>query len=142
MDELNDFIAFSVSDPFASWFTVSGHFPKAFGAKTEHESRIFSTWSTLLIRGALTRLGSSARWQPYVLRAVRYHHDDLPDGSERLQGFYDAMAARPATKEILAMQAQEFPTSRQELFRDFGAAYDKMLNPGRMALSIMFGHDI
>jgi len=52
------------------------------------------------------------------------------------------MAARPPTKEILAMQAHEFPTSRQELFRDFGAAYDKMLKPGRMVLSAMFGHDV
>jgi glutathione S-transferase len=164
VDGLNDFIAFSVSGPFTSWFTVSGYFPTAFGVKTEHESRIFSTWSMLLIRGALTRLVSSARWQPFLLGQEPSLPDfhlfhilelsrtfsalfDIPtmnllDGDERLKGFYDAMAARPATKKILAEQAQEFPTSRQELFRDFGAAYDKVLKPGRIALSTMFGHDV
>lgn len=164
VDELNDFIAFSISGPFASWFTVSGYFPNAFGAKTEHESRIFSAWSMLLIRGALTRLGSTARWRPFLLGQAPYLADfqlfhilelsrtfsalfDIPtmnllDGDERLQGFYDAMAARPATQEILAAQAQEFPASKQELFKDFGAAYDKMLQPGRKLLSAMFGHDV
>jgi glutathione S-transferase len=164
VDELNDFIAFSISGPFASWFTVSGYFPKAFGAKTEHESRIFSTWSMLLVRGALARLGSSARWQPFLLGQAPCLPDfqlfhvlelsrtfsqllDIPtmnllDGDERMQRFHDAMAARPATKEILAAQAQEFPTSRQELFQDFGPAYDKMLKPGRKILSAMFGHDV
>ena len=40
------------------------------------------------------------------------------------------------------MRAQEFPVSRQELFQEFGTAYDKLLKPGRMPLSAMFGHDV
>lgn len=67
---------------------------------------------------------------------------NLLEGDESLQKFYDAMAARPFTKEILAAQAQEFPVTRQELFRDFGPAYDEMLKPGRAALRAMFGHDV
>jgi len=143
---------------------VSGYFPKAFGAKTEQESRIFSTWSMLMIRNALGRLGNGARLQPFVLgqepRLPDFHlfHIlevgrtfsalfDMPfmnllEGDESLRKFYDAMAARPSTKEILAAQAQEFPVTRQELFRDFGPAYDEMLKPARPALRAMFGHDV
>jgi glutathione S-transferase len=118
----------------------------------------------LMIRNALGRLRSSARMQPFVLGQEPYLPDfhlfhilelgrtfsalfDIPfmnllDGDESLQKFYDAMAARPPTKEILAAQAQEFPVTRQELFRDFGPAYDTMLKPGRTALRAMFGHDV
>jgi glutathione S-transferase len=164
VDALNDFITFSIAGPFFNWVVVSGYFPKAFGAKTEQESQIFSTWSMLMVRSALGRLSSSARVQPFVLGQEPYLPDfhlfhileagrtvsalfDIPfmnllEGDERLQKFYDAMAARPFTKEILAAQAQEFPVTRQELFRDFGPAYDNMLKPARAALRAMFGHDV
>lgn len=164
VDELNDFITFSISGPFASWFMVSGYFPQAFGAKTEHESKIFGAWSMLLIRGTLARLGHSARWQPYLLGHEPCLADfqlfyvlelsktfaelfDLPtmnllDGDERLQRFYGAMSGRPATSDILAAKAQELPISRRELFEEFGPAYDKMLKPGRKMLSAVFGHEV
>ena len=85
-----------------------------------------------------------------LLKLRRFHgntflpggDEDLLEGDERLQKFYDAMAARASTKEILAAQAQEFPVTRQELFRDFGPAYEKMLKPGRAALRALFGHDV
>jgi glutathione S-transferase len=164
VDALNDFITFSISGPFFSWFVVSGYFPKAFGVKTERESQIFSTWSMLMLRGALERFASSARLRPFVLGQEPCLPDfhlfhilelsrtfsalfDIPfmnllEGDESLRKFYDAMAARPVTKEILAAQAQEFPVTREELFRDFGAAYGKMLTPGRALLRAMFGHDV
>jgi glutathione S-transferase len=164
VDALNDFITFSISGPFFNWFVISGYFPKAFGAKTDQESQIFSTWSMLMIRGSLGRLSSSAQWQPFVLGREPSLPDfhlfhilelartfsalfDIPfmnllEGDEGLQKFYDAMAARPFTKEILAAQAQEFPITRQELFRVFGRAYDEMLKPGKAALRAMFGHDV
>lgn len=163
VDEMNDFITFSISGPFANWFMVSGYFPKAFGAKTEHESRVFSAWSGLLIRGTLARLGS-ARWQPFLLGPEPCLPDfqlfyvlelsqtfstlfDLPAmnllaGDERLQRFYDAMAARPVTSGILAAKAQELPISSRELFEEFGTAYDRMLKPGRKTLSAVFGHEV
>ena len=164
VDELNDFITFSISGPFASWFTVSGYFPKAFGAKTEHESKVFGAWSMLLVRGALARLGASARWQPFLLGEEPCLPDfqlfhilevsrtfstllDLPtmnllDGDARLQRFHDTMAARPATAEILTAQAQELPVSRRELFEEFGTAYGRMLAPGKALLGALFGHEV
>jgi glutathione S-transferase len=164
VDELNDFITFSISGPFASWFMVSGYFPQAFAARTEQESRIFGTWSSLLIRGTLARLGASARWQPYLLGREPCLADfqlfyvlevsqtfatlfnlppmNLVAGDERLQRFYDAMSARPATAEILAAKAQELPTSRRELFEEFGPAYDRILKPGRKMLGAAFGHEV
>jgi glutathione S-transferase len=164
VDALNDFITFSISGPFFNWFVVSCYFPRAFGLKTEHESRVFSTWSTLMVRGALARLDGSVRMQPFLLGQRPYVPDfhlfhileagrtlsalfDIPfinllEGDERLQNFYDAMATRPFTREILAAQAQEFPVTQKELFRDFGPAYDNMLKPMRVALRAMFGHDV
>ena len=164
VDALNDFITFSISGPFFNWLVVTAYFPRAFGVKTEHESQIFSTWSMVMIKGALARLGRSARMQPFVLGQEPYLPDfhlfhileagrtvsalfDIPfmnllEGDERLQKFYDAMAARPFTKEILAAQAQELPVTRQELFRDFGPAYDNNVKPARVALRAMFGHDV
>jgi hypothetical protein len=67
---------------------------------------------------------------------------NLLEGDESLQKFYEAMAARPSTKEILDAQARAFPVTRQELFRDFGPAYDRTLKLGRAALRTMFGHDV
>jgi len=67
---------------------------------------------------------------------------NLLEGEERLPKFYDAMAARLFTNEILAAHVQELPVTRQELFRDFGPAYDNMLTPFRVALRAMFGHDV
>jgi glutathione S-transferase len=164
VDALNDFITFSISGPFFNWFVVSGYYPKAFGVKTEQESQIFSTWSMLMIRGALMRLSSSAHMPPFLLGQEPCLPDfhlfhllelgktfsalfdiplmDLLASDEGLQKFYDTMAARPSTKEILAAQAQEFPMTRQELFRDFGPAYDEMLKPARAVLRAMFGHDV
>jgi glutathione S-transferase len=116
VDALSDFIMFSISGPFFNWVVVSGYFPKAFGAKTEQESQIFGTWSMLMVRSALDRLSSSARVQPFVLGQAPYLPDfhlfhileagrtvsalfDIPfmnllEGDDRLQKFYDAMAAR------------------------------------------------
>jgi glutathione S-transferase len=164
IDTLNDFITFSISGPFFNWLVVSAYFPSAFGIKTERESEIFSTWSMLMLKGALERLGKSARWQPFVLGQKPYLPDfhlfhileagrtvsalfDMPfmnllGGDERLQKFHDAMAARPFTKEILAAQVQELPVTRQELFRDFGPACDNMLTRIRPALRALFGHDV
>jgi glutathione S-transferase len=164
VDALNDFITFSISGPFFNWFVVSGYFPRAFGIKAEHESQIFSTWSRLMIRGALARLGGSVRARQFLLGQGPYLPDfhlfhilelgrtfsalfeipfmNLLEGDERLQNFYDVMAARPFTKEILAAQAQEFPVTEQELFRDFGPAYDNMLKPTRGVLRAMFGHEV
>lgn len=164
VDALNDFITFSISGPFFNWFVVSGYYPKAFGAKTEHESQIFSTWSMLTIRGALARLASGARVQPFLLGPEPCLPDfhlfhilelgrtfsalfDIPfmnllETDERLRKLYDAMAARPATVAILAAQAQELPVTRQELFRDFGPAYDEMLKPAKVALRALFGHEV
>jgi len=118
----------------------------------------------LMIKLALGRLGRSVGLQPSMLGQEPYLPDfhlfhileagrtasalfDIPfmnllEGDERLQKFYDAMAERPFTKEILAAQVQELPIARQELFRDFGPAYDNMLTPARVALRAMFGHDV
>ena len=163
VDALNDFITFSISGPFFNWFVVSGYDPRRWGedragvpdlqhvADADDEKRAGAS-------------SSSARLQPFVLGQEPYLPDfhlfhilelgrtfsalfDIPfmnllEGNKSLQKFYDAMAARPFTKEILAAQAQEFPVTRQELFRDLGALTTRCWKPGRVALRAMFGHDV
>ena len=67
---------------------------------------------------------------------------DLASGHETLQRFYDAMAERPSTKEILEPKAQELPLTRCEIFEEFGKAYEGMLREGKQALEAMFGHEV
>ena len=124
----------------------------------------FPSGDTGIYIDQVARLGHSARWQPYllghepsladfqlfyVLELSKTFADlfgqptmNLLDGDERLQRFYGAMSARPATSDILAAKAQELPISRRELFEEFGLAYDKMLKPGRKMLSAVFGHEV
>lgn len=164
IDTLNDYITFSLSGPFFNWFFVGGYFPKALGFQTERESGVFSAWSVLMIKSALARLVGRSRLQPFLLSQEPYLPDfhlfhvlelsrtfaelfeipfmNLLEGNKELSRFYQAMAERPVTQAILAMQAQEFPVSRRELLEEFATTYAQLLKPARGALSAMFGHEV
>ncbi len=162
IDAKNDFITFSLGGPFFNWFVFGAYFPRAFGLKTEHESQLFSLCSLYMIKGALGRLIEGSTMAPFVLGERPCLPDfqlfhmlevgktfsklfDMPslnlvEGDERLQRFYDAMAALASTTDILAAQASELETTTHELFEEFGEAYRNTLS--RNVLSAMFGHEV
>ena len=164
IDGVSDFITFSISGPFFNWLVVGGYFPNAFKYKTEAESATFSHWSMLMIGDALTRLLGGAKMEPYLfgseltLPDINLFHIlalgktltelfdmpmiDIASGNPQLSAFYDAMAERPVSQGILSRQAAELPTSRKELFEEFGPAYADRLAPGRGLLEAMFGHEV
>lgn len=149
IDTLNDYITFSLSGPFFNWLFVGGYFPKTLGFQTERESGVFSVWSMLMIKGALTRLVGRSRLQPFLLGEEPYLPDfhlfhvlelsrtfselfeipfmNLVEGNKELSRFYQAMAERPMTQAILAAQAHEFPVTRRELLEEFGTTYAQLL---------------
>lgn len=164
VDRISDFLTFSVSGPFFNWFVVGAYWPQAWGAKTEKESEVFSTWSMLMIRLSLGRLTSGSVMSPFllgeeptlpdfhlfhILELGRTFADffDMPAlnlvaGDASLRAFYGAMAARPSTAEILAAQEAERDQTRREIFEDFGKAYADMLAPAKAGLSALFGHEV
>ena len=164
VDAKSDFITFSISGPFFNWFVAGAYFPQAFRMKTEVESQIFSSWSLVLINGNLRRLIPSSEMSPFLfgeepcLADFHLFHIfelgktfseifemptmDLTSGDATLQRFYDALAERPSTKEILEAKAQELPLTRHEIFAEFGKAYEGMLRESKQALRAMFGHEV
>lgn len=164
VDEINDFISFSISGPFFNWFMVNGYYTHAFDFKTEKESKIFGEWSFLLIKNALMRLNNRAKFTPYLLGEEPCLADfhlfhvvelsktfaqlfnipfmNLLGGEPKLKAFYEAMLARESTQEILQLQAQEFAKTKQEILEQFGPTYKSFLKPAKMALSMMFGHEV
>ena len=164
VDALSDFLTFSVSGPFFNWFVVGAYYPQAFHLKTEAESATFSQLSRVMVGGALGRLVHAAEMRPFLLGSEPTLPDfhlfhvlelgktfagmfDMPlinllAGDDALQRFYDAMAARPATAEILAKQRDEFALTRREILEEFGTTFAPMLKEGRAALAAMFGHEV
>jgi glutathione S-transferase len=164
VDAQNDFITFSISGPFFSWFVFGAYFPKAWRLKTEEESRIFSLGSAFLIKDNLGRLIRGAAPDPFLLgsepclpdfqlfhllelgktfsRIFDMPRMDLLAGDEALQTFYDAVASRPSTQEILKAQASELSLTERELFEEFGKAYAGGMSQGRVVLEAMFGHPV
>ena len=164
VDAMNDFLTFSISGPFFSWFVIGAYFPKAWGVKTEHESQIFSTWSMLMIRDGLRRLIEGSKMSPFLLGPEPTLPDfhlfhvlelgktfsqlfempflNLSEGDQALQEFYRAMSSRASTKEILEAQAGELPLTKHELFEEFGKASEETLKPARAALQALFGHEV
>ncbi len=164
VDQLNDFLTFSISGPFFNWFVVGAYYPQAFRLKTEQESRIFSILSMVMIKGAVGRLVGGSRMAPFLLGA----EPSLPDfhlfhilelgktfsgmfemptinlltGDAVLQKFYDSMSERPSTREILAEQVAERPLTEREIFEEFGKAHEALLKQGRVGLRAMFGHEV
>ena len=164
VDGLSDFLTFSISGPFFNWFVIGAYYPKAWGMKTEHESHIFSTWSMIMVKNALSRIIGGSKMSPFLLGPDPYLPDfhlfhvlevgktfseifempilNLVDGDEALQSFYEAMSLRPSTKEILEAQAQELSLTKRELFEEFGKAYEEMLKPAKVGLRVLFGHEV
>ncbi len=164
VDAMNDFVTFSISGPFFNWFVIGAYFPKAWGMKTEQESKIFSSWSMLLIRNVHGRLVESSKMSPFLLGPEPTLPDfhlfhvlelgktfsqlfempflNLTEGDEALQEFYRAMSSRPSTKEILAAQAGELPLTKRELFEEFAKASEESLKPAKAALQALFGHEV
>lgn len=164
VDALGDFITFSVSGPFFNWFVIGGYYPKAFRLKVEREAQIFSTLSMVAIADNLGRLGEGAKLSPFLLGSEPFLPDfhlfhvmrlgktfsktfeipfmDLAAGDEGLQAFYDIMASRPSTEEILSAQDGEYPVTERELFGEFGDAYAERLKPAKAALQVLFGHEV
>ena len=164
VDATNDFLTFSVSGPFFNWFVIGAYYPKVWGAKTEHESEIFSTWSMLMIRNGLGRLIEGSSMSPFLLGPEPTLPDfhlfhvlelgktfsqlfempflNLKESHEALQEFYRAMSSRPSTMEILEAQAGELSLTKRELFEQFGKAYAEMLKPAKTVLQALFGHEV
>ncbi|MEH6593085.1 MAG: glutathione S-transferase family protein [Halioglobus sp.] len=164
VDRINDFLTFSISGPFFNWFVVGAYWPQAWGASTELESDIFSTWSMISIKGSIARILNACSLSPYLLG----NEPSLPDfhlfnilelgktfsdffnmpalnltsGDARLEAFYQAMIARPSSKLILAEQEKEREMTRTEIFEHFGPAYKEMLIPAKAGLSALFGHEV
>jgi len=164
VDVISDFLTFSVSGPFFNWFVVGAYYPQAFRLKTEAESATFSQLSRVMVGGSLGRLVNGAEMRPFLLGSEPTLPDfhlfhvlelgktfagmfDMPlinvlAGDAALQRFYDAMAARPATADILAKQRDELPLTRREIFEEFGTTFAPMLQEGRVGLAAMFGHEV
>jgi glutathione S-transferase len=164
VDALGDFITFSLSGPFFNWFVVSGYYPRAFRFKVEQESRIFSSWSVVMIGDAVGRLLEGSKLSPFLLGSEPFLPDfhlfhvlrlgktfskafeipfmDLAGGDDALGTFYDVMASRPSTKAILEAQDAEFRMTERELFGEFGDAYQEKLKPAKAALQALFGHEV
>lgn len=164
VDMVNDFLTFSISGPFFNWFVVSGYYPQAFRIGTEMESGIYNNWSAIMIKPALARLIGSSAMEPFLMGSSPCLPDfhlfhilelgktfsrmfnlpmlNLLEGNEALQKFYDAMAGRSSTREILAEQAGELEMTQREIFEEFGKAYEPMLRGAKPMLSALFGHDV
>lgn len=164
IDAISDFLTFSISGPFFSWFVVGAYYPQAFGLKTESESEIFSTWSLVMVKNALARLIGGSRLDPFLLGGSPVLPDfhlfhilvlgktfskmfdmpflDLTAGEEQLQRFYDTMLSRPSTEKILLAQAKEYDLTKREIFEEFGKAFEDILAPARVALEALFGHAV
>ncbi len=164
VDRINDFLTFSISGPFFNWFVVGGYWPQAWGAKTEKESDIFSSWSMVMIKNGLGRLTEGSQMSPFLLGTEPLLPDyhlfhilelgktfsnifkmpflNVLEGDVVLQRFYDAMLLRPSTVAVLEAQAGEYDTTRREIFEEFGDAYADMLKPAKAGLSMLFGHAV
>jgi len=164
VDTANDFLTFSISGPFFNWFVVGAYYPQAFKFKTERESEIYSSWSLIMIKGALGRLIGSAKMSPFLLGPDPCLADfhlfhilelgktfsqifempllNLMGKNEALQNFYTAMSSRTSTREILQAQAGELALTRHEIFEEFGKAMEDSLVPARAALKALFGHEV
>ena len=164
VDAVNDFLTFSISGPFFNWFVVGAYYPQTFGFKTERESEIYSSWSLVTVKNGLARLIGGAKMSPFLLGPDPCLPDfhlfhileigktfsqifemptlNLMAGDDALQEFYTAMSSRASTQEILEAQADEYSLTTQELFEEFGKAYEPMLMPARAALQALFGHEV
>ena len=164
IDAISDFLTFHIIGPYFNWFIVTGHFPIAWGLKTENESKIFGLWSIFLVLGELQRLLDSSNLDPYfcgtqptlpdyqlfyLLEHGRVLSElyNLPElnflnDNDTLGMFYDAMAARPSTRQILQSRAVEFAQNSRELLTEMKPAYEGMLTGARGILSNMFGHPV
>jgi glutathione S-transferase len=162
VDAKNDYIAFSIGGPFFNWFVFCAYFPKAWNLNLEGEAEVYGRCSLFFVAGGLMRLIQSARMAPYLMGEEPYLPDfqlfhmlevsrtfaklfdmpeiDLVQGNAALQAFHAAMCERPSTREILAAQAAELETSRQELFNEFGDAYGRILD--RRLIEGLFGHPV
>src|SRR5262245_16904416 len=162
VDTKNDFITFSLGGPFFTWFVFSAYLPKAWRLKVEDEARVYGLCSFFFAKDAVNRLTEASTMAPFLLGAEPFLPDfqlfhtlevsrtfanifempmlDLLRNHSALQGFYDAMRARPSTQQILARQASELAVTKKELFEEFGTAYLKMLD--KRILEGMFGHPV
>jgi glutathione S-transferase len=143
---------------------VGGYFPKAWNLKTGQESSVFSSWSLVMNKMAMARLLDSSKMSPFLLgdqpclpdfhlfhilelgktfsKIFEMPFLNLLSGDEVLQRFYDAMASRSSTQEILEAQAMDYEHTKHELLEVFGAAYQDALAPAKVALGALFGHDV
>lgn len=157
-------MSFHIVGPYFNWFVVSGHFPIAWGLKTAVESKIFGDWSVFMIDGDLQRLLASHPFDPYFFGSRPTLPDyqlfyllehgrvissiyNLPElnflnGNAKLSAFYNAMANRPATQQVLQCRASEFEQNSKELLVEMKPAYQDMLVGARSVLSEMFDHEV
>lgn len=164
VDAISDFLSFHIIGPYFNWFVVSGHFPIAWGLRTNSESRIYGQWSRFLVQGELERLLSRERLSPYfcgsqptlpdfqlfyMLEHGRVLADlyrlpelDLRDSNATLETFYWDMTSRASTAEILGRRANFFATDARELLTEMKPAHEDMLTSARLALAEMFGHQV
>jgi len=164
IDGLADFVTFSISGPFFTWFVVGAYYPKAFHLKVEAEAETFSKLSMVMVSGALGRLLSAGEMKPFLLGAEPTLPDfhlfhvlelgrtfsdlfdmpliDLCGANPALREFYDSMAARPSTRTIQGRQRAEYAATRREILEEFGTAVEPMLKQGRVGLRALLGHDV
>jgi len=164
IDAKSDFLTFHVWGPYFNWFVVSGHFPIAWDLRTEEESRIFALWSIFLVKGEMQRFLSASNFSPFLFGANPTLPDlqllhllehgrilsqlynqpelDFMDGDDTLTAFYEAMAARPSTAQILAAREKEFDVNSHELLNEMKPAHKDMLTNAKAILSEMFGHPV
>jgi glutathione S-transferase len=164
VDRVSDFLSFSVSGPFFTWFLVGGYMPKAWEWNIEKESEIFSHYSMVLNRMYLGRMIDNSAMSPFLLGDQPTLPDfhlfhilelgktfsaffDMPfidlaahDGA--LQEFYQAMLERPSTIKVIAQQESERELTRREIFEEFGNTVKDVLVPARQGLSMLFGHEV
>ena len=164
VDAKTDFLAFHVGGPYFNWFVVSGHFPIAWGLQTQPESTTYAQWSAFLVLGEMQRFVDCTDFAPFVCGATPTVADfqlfymlehgrtlsrlyqqpelDLLAGNTTLATFYDEMAARDSTTEVLQARADEAQLNSHELMNDMQPAYQDMLDGAKVALAEMFGHPV
>ena len=164
VDQKMDYINFSISGPFFNWFVVSAYYPKAFGAKTEKESEIFSGWSAFNIHNHIQRLLNASAMTPFLLgnepcvADFQFFHIlevgknlskvfnmpafDVTQRDEQLTAFYNAVAERESTQWVLKEQAKEFDLTQKEIFEDFAKSLEEQLMQGKAVLAKIFGHEV
>ncbi len=164
VDTLTDFLTFSVGGPFFNWFVVGKHFPVAWKLKTNEESRIFALWSKMLVNGEVQRLLDASEMSPfllgteptiadfqlfYILEHGRTFSSMLDDSSfdmrlnnPMLMTFYDEMAGRSATKQVLDRREEEYDENRKEYFEEMESGFSELIQGTRPLLESMFGHEI